>query len=186
MLRRGNPSREPGEETTDIVGFGPDNVQSEGRILLGFDASKLKDDLRMPDPDSSSLISRLPDVGSRVAVDVAIPRSMDLTAIARGWDRDALLASRSLVTLENPLLRAFVGISSRSTLEAARPSGALGWGTSALGYSSLFKSLSKFGSLAVVESQASAALHASTMRGIADSFRNLDPLKESTSRFTLA
>ena len=145
---------------------------------MGFDVSKLKDDPRIPDPDSS-LVGRTSDVSSREEVDAGIPWPVDLNAIAQGRDRDGMLASRSLATLDNSLLRAFVGVPSRNTLEVARPGSAFGRGISALGDDPLSKTIAKFGSLAAAESQASIAGNASTMRGIVGSFRTLDPMKES-------
>ena len=146
---------------------------------MGFDVSKLKDDPGIPKL-GFSLGGRMPDVGRRVAVDAAIPRSFDRSVVAGGWAKVEVLASRTVATPENSLLRAFVGIPSRSTLEAARPSGAFGWGISTLGDSPLVKTLSKFGSLAAAESQSNTTLNASMMRGVAGSFQNLYTLQEST------
>ena len=54
---------------------------------------------------------------------------------------------------------------------------------SAFADDSLRKTVAKFGSQAVVENQTSAALNASAARSVADSFRNLRPLEESTRRW---
>jgi hypothetical protein len=162
-----------------MFGFGREAVQSDGRIIMGFDVSKLKDDPRTPDPDSY-LVGRIPGMGRRVALDAAIPRSINLGAVAGRWSSDRALASRSVATLGSPLLRAVVGNPSSSTLGLDRPSEAFRCGTSTLGDNPLVKSIAQIDSLAAAESQASVSLNASMMRGVAGSFRNLDALREST------
>jgi len=97
---------------------------------------------------------------------------------------DVLAPTRAPMGLDSPFLRSAAGIPASGTLrEAVRPDGVYGRIMSAFADDSLRKTVAKFGSLAVVENQASAALNASTARSVAHSFRNLRPLEQSTRRW---
>jgi hypothetical protein len=151
-----------------------------------FDVSKVRDEARVLDPDPPSLDRWIPDAAaSMVGVNAAGVRLSGFSAIqARRGIADVLVPTKPLMGLDSPFLRSAAGVPASGTLLGAlRPDGIYGRIKSAFADDSLCKPVTKFGSLAVVENQASAALNASTARSVAHSFRNLRPLEESTRRW---
>jgi hypothetical protein len=156
---------------------------------MGFDASKVRDEVRVLDPDPPSLNRWIPDaVASMVGVNAAGVRLSDFSATqARRGIADVLAPTKPLMGLDSSFLRSAAGIPASGTLLGdLRPGGVYGRIKSAFADDSLCKPVTKFGSLAVVESQASAALNASTVGSVADIFWNLRSLEESTRRWPSA
>jgi hypothetical protein len=154
---------------------------------MGFDVSKVRDEARAMDPDAASLNRWIQDAAARMA-GVNADRVRRLTGLSDTQGRrgiaDVLAPTRPPMGLDSSFLRSAAGIPASGTLLGAlRPDGIYGQIKSAFADDSLCKPVTKFGSLAVVESQASAALNASTVGGVADRFRNLRPLEESTRRW---
>jgi RNA polymerase sigma factor (sigma-70 family) len=157
-------------------------------VTMGFDASKVRDGARVLDPGAASLDRWIPDAAaSMVGVNAAGVRLTGFsTAQGRRGIADVLAPTKLPMRLDSSFLRSAAGIPASGTLpRALRPRGAYGRIISALADDSLPKPVAKLGSLAV-ESQASAALNVSTVRSVADSFRNLRSLEESTRRWPSA
>jgi RNA polymerase sigma factor (sigma-70 family) len=154
---------------------------------MGFDVSKVRDEARAMDPDVASIDRRIQDAAASM-VGVNADRVRRLTGFSDTQGRrgiaDVLAPTKPLMGLDSPFLRSAAGIPASGTLlGAVRPDGIYGRIKSAFADDSLCKPVTKFGSLAVVENRASAALNASTVRSVAHSFRNLRPLEESTRRW---
>jgi hypothetical protein len=153
---------------------------------MEFDASKVRDEARVLDPDAASLDRRIPDAAvSLVDVNAAGVRLTGFSATqGRRGIANVLAPTRPPMGLDSSFLRSAAGIPTSGALpEALRSGGAYGRIMSAFAGDSLRKTVAKFGSLAVVENQASAALNASTVRSAADSIRNLGSLEQSTRRW---
>jgi hypothetical protein len=153
---------------------------------MGFDASKVRNEARVLDPYATSLNRWIPDaVASMVGVNTAGVRLSGFSATqARRGIADVLAPTKPLMGLDSSFLRSAAGIPASGTLLGAlRPGGVYGRIIAAFADDSLYKPVTKFGSLAVVESQASAALNTSTVGSVADSFRNLRSLEQPTRRW---
>ena len=152
---------------------------------MGFDASKAIDDARVLDPEAASLDRRIPDVaGSMIGVNAGVRLTGFSAAQGRRGIANMLASTKSPMKLDSSFLRSAAGIPASGTLLGAfRPGGAYGRMAPALPDDSLRKPVAKPSSLAVVQSQASTALNASTVRSVAESFRNLYSLEGSTRRW---
>jgi hypothetical protein len=154
---------------------------------MGFDVSKVRDEARAMDPDVASIDRRIQDAAASM-VGVNADRVRRLTGFSDTQGRrgiaDVLAPTKPLMGLDSPFLRSAAGIPASGTLLGAlQPGGIYGRIKPAFADDSLCKPVTKFGTLAVVENRASAALNASTVRSVAHSFRNLRPLEESTRRW---
>jgi hypothetical protein len=152
---------------------------------MGFDVSKVRDEARVLDPDPPSPDRWIPDAAASMVGENAGVRLTGFSAAqGRRGIADVLAPTRTPMGLDSPFLRSAAGIPASGTLLGAlQPGGIYGRIKSAFADDSLCKPVTKFGSLAVVENQASAALNASTARSVAHSFRNLRPLEQSTRRW---
>jgi hypothetical protein len=153
---------------------------------MGFDVSKVRDEARAMDPDVASIDRRIPDAAaSMLGVNADRVRLTGFSdAQGRRGIADVLAPTKPPMGLDSSFLRSAAGIPALDMLrEAVRPGGVYGRIMSAFADDSLRKTVAKFGSLAVVENQTSAALNASTAKSVADSFRNLRPLEQSTRRW---
>src|SRR5215211_27276 len=153
---------------------------------MGFDASKVRDEVRVLDADAASLDRWIPDAAaSMVGVNAAGVRLTGFRAVqGSGGIADVLAPTKPPMRLDSSFLRSANGIPASGALPGAlRPGGAYRRMVSAVVDDSLSKHVAKFGSLAVVESPASAVRNASGVRSVADSFRNLRSLEESTRRW---
>jgi hypothetical protein len=156
---------------------------------MGFDASKISDEAKVLDLDAASLDRWIPDAAaSIVGVNAAAVRLTGFSAAqGRRSIADVLAPTKPQMGLDSSFLRSAAGIPASGTLPGAlRPGGAYGRIISAFADNSLRKPVAKFGSLAVGETQASAALNVSTVGSVADIFPNLRSLENSTRRWPSA
>jgi hypothetical protein len=155
---------------------------------MGFDASKVRDEATVLDPDAVSLNRWIPDAAaSMVGVNADGVRLTGFSAAeGRRSLADVLAPTKPQMGLDSSFLRSAASIPASGTLPGAlRLGGAYGPIISAFAEESLRNPVAKFGSLAV-ESQASAAFNVSTVRSVADIFRNLRSLEKSTRRWPSA
>ena len=152
---------------------------------MSFKVNKARDDARVLDPDAASPDRRIPDVAAcRAGANTARARLIGLSGIQGGHSVANLLAFTRATKLDRTFLQAAIGIRTPGTLlGVTRPDQSYARMVSASGDNSKLKTVAKFGSRAVAESQPSAALNASTARGSVGSLWNLGSLEESTRRW---
>ena len=151
---------------------------------MGFDVGKVVDNLGAPDSDAAPLECRIRNLAASVASANA-PGAL-LTDPGglhkRGSISPTLASTGPQARLDSPFLRAFAGMPASDTLAGVRPGRAGVQKVPTQGSSSLLEAIAKFGPPAV-ERQTGAVFSASTARGFADTFRNLDPLQEQARRW---